>query len=159
MDGAVTDTHALHVLTAYVEDEIHAGQELLRSLIVSHGLDYAVVNVEAGLDETLAVSRYGCIGNKAVVRDLFIYLSQEASGGLQRVSFVVLIEAVYQVPVGVYESSLRGGGTCVDTEVQRSLAEGKILSSDLGLSMAGSEGFKLSLVLKQRLRPLGCSVL
>ena len=56
MDGTVTDAHAFHVLTAYVQYEIHSRQELLGSLIVGHGLNETVIHPESGHDKSLAVA-------------------------------------------------------------------------------------------------------
>ena len=56
MNSTISDFHALHVLSADIQDEIYAGKELFSRLIVSHGLDDALVHVKAGLDQTFAIA-------------------------------------------------------------------------------------------------------
>ena len=65
INRAVLDAHALHVLSADVEDKINTGQEFLRRLVMRHRLDNPVVRIKAGLDQPLPISGYGCIGDIA----------------------------------------------------------------------------------------------
>ena len=58
-DGAVFDLEALHVLTAYVDDEVHIRHKMLGGGKVGHGLHHAEIRVEGGLGQILAVAGGG----------------------------------------------------------------------------------------------------
>ena len=112
-------THALHVLTADVQNKINPRQELLGSLIVSHGFDYAVIGVKTCLYETFPVASHRGICDICTLREQRIYFLEHLSGGGQRVALVAFVEAVEQPFIFVYDSSLGGSRSGVDTQKKR----------------------------------------
>ena len=114
IDRTVLDAHALHVLSADVEDKINTGQEFLRRLVMRHRLDNPVVRVKAGLDQPFSVSGYGCIGDIARSRQLLVELRQQLLGRLQRVSLVVAVKREHELFVLVDQRGFGRGRTGID---------------------------------------------
>ena len=56
IDNAVSDPHALHVLTADIDDEINVGAEELSGLEVSHCLDLTYIDAQSRLNDILTVT-------------------------------------------------------------------------------------------------------
>ena len=56
IDGAIMDFEAFHILSADVEDKIHIGLQMMRSIKMSHGFYDAVVHAEGMANQVLAVA-------------------------------------------------------------------------------------------------------
>jgi hypothetical protein len=56
VDGAVFYLHALHILTADVEDKIDLGTEIFGTLIMGNGFNFADVNFQGFFDQTFTIS-------------------------------------------------------------------------------------------------------
>ena len=72
VDYAVFNLHTFHILTADVDDKIHAGQEKFRRLVVGDGLDFALADVQCRHHQLLAVAGCAGIGDARGGRELFV---------------------------------------------------------------------------------------
>ena len=129
--ASILYAHALHVLTADVQNKINPRQELLGSLIVSHGFDYAVIGVKTCLYETFPVASHRGISDICTLREQRIYFLEHLSGGGQRVALVAFVEAVEQPFIFVYDSSLCGGRPGIYAEKERAFSLADVSARDL----------------------------
>ena len=61
VDGAAPDPHALHVLSADVQDEIHLGFEIFGPFKMGHGFNFTDIHLQGGLNQAFTVA-----GNRRV---------------------------------------------------------------------------------------------
>ena len=107
-DGSVLDLHALHILAADVQNEGYAGQELFRTLVVSHRFDFAGIDPVSGADQSLAVAGYHRPSYICFFRKLPVHFRQNVPNYRERIALVALIMLKDQFLVPVDESRLGG---------------------------------------------------
>ena len=119
VDDAVGDGQVFHVLATDVDDSGDAGADHFGAAVVRHGLDHALVQVQAGGDQSLAVAGRAGSGDPRAFGQLGLDLLDDVDGGGQRAAFVGGVAGPYDLAVVVDERRLDGGRTRVDTEEVR----------------------------------------
>ena len=149
-DGPLADLEALHVLAADVDDEVHLGQEVAGGGEVGHRLHHAVVGVEGGLRQVLAVAGGGDGGYmhpRMLPAEGQEGLLQDGHGA----PLVGLVVREEEVPVLVDDRQLHGGGAGVDADMYRAgVVRRESYPGDGGPGVAGSEGLVLRFAGKER---------
>ena len=116
IDSPIFYPHALHVLTAYIQDKIHARQKFFRSLIMSHGLYLAQISLESCLYQPFPIARRCHIGYMSLRRKERIKLLEHVHSSIQRFSLIACIVGVKQILVLVDESRFSGSGSRIYTQ-------------------------------------------
>ena len=151
----VFDFHTLHILAADVQNEIYAWQKFVRSTVVGHGFDDALVSLKTCLNQSFTVTGHRGSADKAVLRQLAVYVRKEFPGRFQRISFVISVERVEQIAFRVDERTLGSRRTGIDAQEAGAVCLFQRFSHDFCLIMTFLEGIIFLLIMKQRLYPLG----
>ena len=69
----VLNPYALHILSADIENKLHAGKHMLRRLIVRHGLYFAEIRLKRRLYKVFPVTRGGHLSYVSVLWHQGIY--------------------------------------------------------------------------------------
>ena len=159
LDDAVLDAQALHVLAAYVQNKLDAGQECLGAAQVRNGLDLAGIGLE-GLDEQrLAVARGGHVADGAAGRDVIVEIGHDDLGRAQDVAVVVAVPGVQQLAVLAHERGLHGGGAGVDADEHAAGVAVELTLGDDFLVVAVLELGKVLVGGKERIQALDLGTL
>ena len=126
LDLAVLYAHALHILTADIENELDTGEYLLRSLVMRHSLDLAVVNAERRFYKVFAISGSSRFRDICTLRHKRVYFFKYADDRFQRVTEVVIIKRIEYLRVLVYKTRLCCGGARVYAEVAPALVGSEV---------------------------------
>ena len=149
-DGPLADLEALHVLAADVDDEVHLGEEVAGGGEVGHRLHHAVVGVEGGFRQVLAVAGGGDGGHPhggMLPAEGEKGISQDGHGA----PLVGLIVREEEVPGLVDDRQLHGGGAGVDADMYRAgVVRWESYPWDGGFGVAGAEGLVLRFTREER---------
>ena len=149
-DDAVVDGEVFHVLPTDVDDGGDAGADELGATVMRHRLDHAFVNVQAGGDESLAVTGGAGTRNVGVVGQLGFDLLDDLRGGEQGAALVRAIAGPHDVTIVVDERGLDGRRTCVNAQEQRPMGVlHRALGDELAV-MAFVEFTAFGVILEQR---------
>ena len=118
----ILDFHALHVLSADIENKVDARKEFLCRLVMRHRLDDSVVGSECSLNKTLSISGNGRICNVSIRRKHTVKFVKHQLRSFQRITFVVSVERIYKVLVLIDQRGLGCSRSGIDSEEQRPLA-------------------------------------
>ena len=150
VDDAVGDGQVFHVLATDVDDSGDAGADHFGAAVVRHGLDHALVQVQAGGDQSLAVAGRAGSGDPRAFGQLGLDLLDDVDGGGQRAAFVVGVAGPDDFTVVVDERGLDGGGTSVDAQEVRAVRAFKGADVDVFLVVALVEVLAIGLGGEQR---------
>ena len=121
VDHTVGDRQVFHVLAADVDDGGNARRDHFRTAIMGHGLHHALVQMQAGGDQSLAVSGGAGACYPRAFRQLALNLLDDVDSGRQRAAFVGGVRRPYDFAVVVDERRFDGGRSGVDAEEVRAL--------------------------------------
>ncbi len=116
VDGAVADLQVLHVLSADVDHGGHAGGDVLGGPVVRHGLDFALVDVQRGTDQALAVPGDAGAGEVRCGRKGLPEGADDVDGRGDGIATIGRVVGEADALVGVQQDGLDGGGAGVDAE-------------------------------------------
>ena len=150
VDNAVSDLHALHVLTADVDDEIHIRAEILRGLEVSHRLDLAEIDTQRGADDVLAVTGHAAVRDIGLRRHLLIELLNDIDSALNRIALVTGIVGIDHLSFFVDKNRLRSRTSGIDTKVARALLLRKLIKVKCRTLMSLVEKLLFTFISKER---------
>ncbi len=154
MDHAVLDADAFHVLAAYIQNKLDAGQEMFRRLIVGHSLDLAQIGMKGRLNQFFAVTGGNSCSNICLFGDLGINVFQDLFGLVDGTAFIGAVEGIQKAVVFIHQDCFCRGRAGIDTQVNRSLGFGQIGPLHLVFAMAFTEGPVIGFVFEQRLQAL-----
>ena len=138
---AVSDLHALHILTADIDDEINIRAEVLRGLEVRHGLDLSEINAERGTDDIFAVTGNTAVRDICFRRHLLIELLNDIYRTLYRITLVTCVVGIDHLAFFVDQNCLSRGTSGIDTEVARTFLFRKLIQIKRRLLMTFVEQF------------------
>ena len=150
--GAVFDLDALHILTADVENTVDFRIEEGCGVIMGNRLHLALIQHQRSFDERLAVTGRTGPGDLCGIRQLGVDLLDRADRCAERISVVVAVEGIQKSTVLADESSFRGRGTGINTEIAVSFVGGKIGRYDVVDTLARQKFVIFGLIFKQRLK-------
>ena len=156
-DGPVLDFHALHVLTADIQNKRNARQELFRAFVVRHGLDFTGIDFICRPNQAFSVAGNHRPADICFFRERPVHFQQNIPNHCQRVSLVILVVFENQFLVPIDDRRLGSCRTGIDAQEHRTLCRLNITSFHLGFRMARLKLPVLLFIPEKRFQSL-CSV-
>ena len=141
----VADAQVLHVLAADVNDGGDAGADELGGTVVGHGLDFALVHGEGGLDEAFAVAGRARAADLAALGQGTSHGAHDVDGGGDGVALVGGVVGEDDAVARVDDDGLDGRGARVDAEPAAALG---LVEAGLGDDLEAVSGHELLAVLR-----------
>ena len=119
VDDAVGDGQVLHVLAADVDDGGDAGADHFGAAVVRHRLDHALVQVQAGGDQALAVAGGAGACDPRTLGQFGLDALDDVDGRGQRAAVVRGVAGPDNLTVVVDQRGLDGGRSGIDAQEMR----------------------------------------
>ena len=143
IDHAVGNGEILHVLTADVDHGGDAGTDHFGATVVGHGLHHALVQMQAGGDQALAVTGGAGTRDPCAFRQFRLDLLGDVDGRGQRAALVIGVAGPDNLAIVVHQRGLDGGGAGVDAQEVRALGPVKVADVHMLAMMALVEGLAI----------------
>ena len=126
VDHAVPHPQVLHVLPADVDHRGDPRRQRLGRPVVGHGLDLALVGMQGGAQQVLAVAGHAAARHPGLRRQVVVQGAHDRHRGAHRVALVGRVVGVQQPAGGVEQHRLDGGRARVDAEEAVAAGRGQL---------------------------------
>ena len=151
--GPVFQADALHILTADVQHAVHIPVKEGGGGAVGNGLHLALVQVEGGFQQRLAVACRAGAGNAGGTGEPGFQIPDGGFGRLNGVTLIIGIEGIEQLPLLTNQSHFCGGRTGVNSQIAIAAVGFQIGLFHNSLAVPLPECLIIRLTFKQRRKP------